>query len=186
MSMSAIEASDDEEEYHPLRHVTPDFETLAREIQNRASRPVRAASTETRHFREFFGAPIHVVEKVWELIKRESLLPEGGRPKHLLWALHFMKVYPKQSPGCSTVGASAGAVDPKTHRKWVWAFIDAVANLDDVVVSNHSVRTRAEVILAENVVGQLRPSGTAIAMTVPPAVAKGRIPINTRMKMSTH
>jgi hypothetical protein len=145
--MSAIEASDDEEEYHPLRHVTPDFETLARDIQNRASRPVRAASTETRHFREFFGAPIHVVEIVWELIKRESLLPEGGRPKHLLWALHFMKVYPKQSPGCSTVGASAGAVDPKTHRKWVWAFIDAVAKLDDVVVSNYSVRTGAKMTL---------------------------------------
>jgi hypothetical protein len=52
-----------------------------------------------------------------------------------------MKVYPKQSPGCSAVGASAGAVNPKTHRKWVWAFIDAVANLDDIVVSNHSVRT---------------------------------------------
>jgi hypothetical protein len=147
MSMSAIEASDDEEEYHPLRHVTPDFETLAREIQNRESRPVCAASTETRHFREFFGAPTHVVEKVWELIKRESLLPEGGRPKHLLWALHFMKVYPKQSPGCSTVGTSAGAVDPKTHRKWVWAFIDAVANLDDVVVSNYSVRTGAKMTL---------------------------------------
>ena len=78
--MSDIEASDDEEEYHPLRQVTPDFETLAREIQNRASRPVCAASTETRHFREFFGAPTHVVEKVWELIKRESLLPEPGWP----------------------------------------------------------------------------------------------------------
>ncbi len=46
-----------------------------------------------------------------------------------------MKVYPKQSPGCSAVDASADAVDPKTHRKWVWAFINAVANLVDVVVS---------------------------------------------------
>ena len=35
---------------------------------------------------------------------------------------------------CGSIEAS-GAVDPKTHRKWVWAFIDAVANLDDVVVS---------------------------------------------------
>ena len=138
--MSAIEASDeDEEEYHPLRHVSPDFETLARDIQNRATHHVGAASTEKRHFREFFGAPIHVVEIVWELIKRDSLLPEGGRPKHLLWALHFLKVYPKQSPGCSAVGASAGAVDPKTHRKWVWAFIDAVANLVDTVVSKITV-----------------------------------------------
>ena len=67
-----------------------------------------------------------VVEKVWELLERDSLLPEGGRPKHLLWALHYMKVYPKQSPVCSA------AVDPKTYRKWVWAFID---------VSYHSVRT---------------------------------------------
>ncbi len=96
-------------------------------------------STESWHFREFFGTSVLVVKTVWELLKRDSLLPEGDRPKHLLWALHFMKVYPKQSPGCLTVGASAGAVDPKTHRKWVWAFIDAVANLVDVVVSKITV-----------------------------------------------
>jgi len=46
-----------------------------------------------------------------------------------------MKFYPEQSPGCSAVGASAGAVDPKTHRKQVWVFIDAITNLVDVVVS---------------------------------------------------
>jgi hypothetical protein len=46
-----------------------------------------------------------------------------------------MKVYPKQGPGCSVVGASAGTVDPKTHRKWVWAFINAIADLVDVGVS---------------------------------------------------
>ena len=45
----------------------------------------------------------------------------------------------KQSPGCSAVGTSAGAVDPKTHRKWVWVFIDAVANLVNVVVSKITV-----------------------------------------------
>jgi hypothetical protein len=86
------------------------------------------------------------VEKVWKLLERDSLLPEGGRPKHLLWALHFMKVYPKQSPGCSAVGVSADAVDPKNHRKWFWAFIDAVANTIDVVVSNHSVGMGAGVM----------------------------------------
>ncbi len=76
-----------------------------------------------------------MVKKTWELLERVSLLPEGGRPKHLLWTLHFMKGYPKQSTGCLAVGASAGALNPKTHRKWVWAFIDAVANLVDTVVS---------------------------------------------------
>ncbi len=50
-----------------------------------------------------------------------------------------MKVYPKQNLGCSAVGTSAGVVDPKTHRKWVWAFIDAVPNLVDVVVSKIAV-----------------------------------------------
>ena len=46
-----------------------------------------------------------------------------------------MKVYPKKSLGCLAIGALASAVDTKTHRKWVWAFIDAVANLVDTVVS---------------------------------------------------
>jgi hypothetical protein len=142
MSVSESSDNDDFSQYAPGHMPVPDFEALARDIQNRATHRVGAATTETRHFREFFGTIVLVVEKVWELLERDSLLPEGGRPKHLLWALHFMKVYPKQtSPGCSAVGASAGAVNPKTHRKWVWVYIDAVANLDDIVVSNHSVRT---------------------------------------------
>jgi hypothetical protein len=49
--------------------------------------------------------------------------------------LYFLKVYPKQGPGCSIVGASAGAVNLKTHHKWVWAYIEAIAELVDVVVS---------------------------------------------------
>ena len=93
------------------------------------------SSTETRLFCEFFGTSVRVVETVWELIFRNELRPMGGRPEHLLWALYFLKVYPKQGPGCSVVGASNGAVDPKTHRKWVWAFIEAISELVDVVVS---------------------------------------------------
>ena len=72
---------------------------------------------------------------LWELLERDSLLPVKSRPKHLLWARHFLKVYPKQSLGCLTVGATNGPVDLKTHRKWVWAFIDAIKELMDVVVS---------------------------------------------------
>ena len=137
MSVSASEASGDDNfnQYAPGYMPVLDFEALARDIQNRASHRVGTAMTEARHFREFFGTSVLVVEKTWELLERDSLIPEGSRPKHLLWAIHFMKVYPKQSPGCSAVGASIGAVDLKTHRKWVWAFIDAVTNLVDTVVS---------------------------------------------------
>ena len=50
-------------------------------------------------------------------------------------ALVFLKVYPKQGPVCSIVGGLDGAIDPKTFRKWVWAFIFAVSYLEEEVVS---------------------------------------------------
>jgi hypothetical protein len=82
--------------------------------------------------------------------REEDVLPEGGRPKHLLWADNFLKVYPLQAAGCAAVGASGGAVNPKTHRQWVWAFINAIADLVDEVVSlTHSVGTGAKMTIAK-------------------------------------
>ena len=107
----------------------------AREVQNRASRRVGTDSMEGRHFREFFGTNIFIASMVWDMLGQKGLRPEKSKPKHLLWTLYFLKVYPKQSPGCSTVGASGGAVDPKTMRKWVWQFIACIAELADDVVS---------------------------------------------------
>ncbi len=75
------------------------------------------------------------MENLWFLLNQENLQPVSGRPKHLLWALHFMKVYTKQAPGCAAVSASGGAINPKTHQKWVWAYIKAVTKLVDEVVS---------------------------------------------------
>ena len=121
-----------------------DWDAEARDIQNRMSRAVGTTDREARQFREFFGTPVEAVEIVWDLLVRDSLLPEKGRPKHLLWALHFMKAYPKQGPACATVGASAGAVDAKTFRKWVWAFIRAIAELEEVVVSIFLIYSQRE------------------------------------------
>ena len=69
------------------------------------------------------------------MLEETGLLPEAGEPKHLLWALFFMKTYPKQGHACSVVGSSSGAVDPKTVQKWMWAFIDSIRELVDKVVS---------------------------------------------------
>ncbi len=114
----------------------PDFRAIARVIQNRTKRHVGSGSTEVRLFREFFGTSLLVVELVWKLIVQGKHLPQDGRPEHLMWCLHFLKVYPKQGPGCSAVGGSErGAVDPRTHRKWVWAFIEAIEKLSDLVAS---------------------------------------------------
>ena len=46
-----------------------------------------------------------------------------------------MKVHIKQGPWYWVVGASCGAVQLKTNRKWVWAFIKAIAELIELVVS---------------------------------------------------
>jgi hypothetical protein len=78
---------------------------------------------------------VRVVKILWELVVCNKLRPRGERPEHLLWALYFMKVYPKQGLGCLVVSMSAGTVDPKTHRKWVWVYFKAIAELVDVVVS---------------------------------------------------
>ena len=120
-----------------VTYVTPNFLHDARDIMRKFPRDLHAgvAPTEARAFRETFGTNLHIVETVWRLMAQEGILPDKGQPKHLLWALHFMKVYPKTAPGCAAVGASGGAVDAKTHRKWVWAFIGAIAELVDVVVS---------------------------------------------------
>ena len=78
---------------------------------------------------------MRVVKILWQLIVCDKLQPRGGHPEHLLWMLYFLKVYPKQGPDCSVVGATASIVDPETHHKWVWAYIEAITELVDVVVS---------------------------------------------------
>ena len=117
-----------------------DFLLAGKDIQNKAGRPIGSAGTEDRHFQEFFGAGPFVVSQLWNLLARSDLIPPEGELAHLLWTLHFLKAYPKQATVCSTVGGSAGAIDPKTLRKYMWPFIRAVADLEpDVVSKNDSV-----------------------------------------------
>jgi hypothetical protein len=97
--------------------VVSDFMPDAWQIMRRfpCSADMDAAQTEVRAFRKTFGTSLLIVEKVWCLLVQEGILPRKGLPKHLLWALHFLKVYPLQGLGCATVGESEGAIDPKTH-----------------------------------------------------------------------
>jgi hypothetical protein len=56
------------------------------------------------------------------MLGQKGLRPDKSKPKHLLWTLYFLKVYPKQSPG------SMGAVNAKTMA---WQFIVCIAELAD-------------------------------------------------------
>jgi hypothetical protein len=107
----------------------------ARDIQNRMSRCVGMAAMEDRRFRGLFGARIEIILKVWSMLLEDCLCPKKSKPKHLLWTLYFLKVYPREAPGCSAVGGSKGAIDPKTLQKWVWLFIERIAELADEVES---------------------------------------------------
>jgi hypothetical protein len=112
-----------------------DFYRIGQEIQNRIGRKISASISEDRRFREFFGAGVRVVMATWNLLVETELLPEDGQIVHLLWTLYFFKVYPKQGVACSAAGGSSGAIDPKTWRKYIWPFVFAIADLEQIVVS---------------------------------------------------
>lgn len=79
--------------------------------------------------RSFFGAPIAVIVQVWNLV-----LPfidmNGALPKHILWALVFLKTYSTTAVHCRIVGWP----DPKTYRKWSWYFVELIASLKDDLI----------------------------------------------------
>ena len=103
----------------------------AREIWGRDSSTEGAKMVEDRRFREFFGCSAMVAMSVWRRLSRTSQIPFGGEPKHLLWALLFMKVYPKEGVMCKLINVK----DPKTFRGRVKGFIEAIADLESDVVS---------------------------------------------------
>ncbi len=76
-----------------------DFHSAARDIQN--CRRVGSATVVRRAFKEYFGIHSTIVCLVWKLLINKDLLLKKTQIKHLLWALFFMKVSPKQGPACS-------------------------------------------------------------------------------------
>jgi hypothetical protein len=119
------------------------FHRAAREIMNRAARRVGTAAMKDRRFRSFFGAQFEIVRMVRDMLGEGGLRPKKSESKHLLWKLYFLKVYPREGPGCAAVGGSRGAVDPKTMRKCVWLFFERIAELADEVVRSSLYRCLA-------------------------------------------
>ena len=78
------------------------------------------------------GTSYVVASELWNLIQpstKEEL--EDAHPKHLLWALLMLKCYCTM-PVLTRV---VGGVDKKTFRKWAWAFVFAISDLKNRVVS---------------------------------------------------
>ena len=120
---------DNNKRRHETEPTPEDFILIGKDIQNKSGRPIGSASTEERAFREFFGTTAVVVANLWRIGSEQDIIPGEGTIQHLLWALHFTRVYPKEGAAFATVGGLGGAIDPKTLRKYIWPFIYTIANL---------------------------------------------------------
>ncbi|ETV76974.1 hypothetical protein H257_09381 [Aphanomyces astaci] len=78
--------------------------------------------TALRRCRAVFGISPGSTSEAWSLT--DATRPSTSRPKHLLWCLMFLKVYASES-----VHRCLSRADEKTFRKWVWLWVDLLANL---------------------------------------------------------
>jgi len=82
-------------------------------------------------YKSWFGLDPFQTSVVWrELVASGWTSKAGkkgqGQPKHLLWALSFLRSYNPESVQAPRMGA-----DEKTYRKWVWFYVEGMASLDN-------------------------------------------------------
>ena len=88
-----------------------------------------------RRWASSLKAPPEVCKELWEMLDPFNTMPGGVHPRHLLWSLHFLKVYPTNENGRAFVAWKRGAVDEKTWAKWTNIFVTAISFLEHRVVS---------------------------------------------------
>ena len=106
------------------------FEVLGAEFMRRAQR----STSNQRRFRSFFGTTPLICVTLW--YRCSVNLPSSASPKHLLWALHFLKSY-----NSTEILASSAGVDEKTYRKWAWMLVHALADLKLVRVTDACIHS---------------------------------------------
>ena len=92
-----------------------------------AARPLLSEYTR-RDFKSAFGVSPEVSALAWNLLDFSDA--PDAQPKHLLWALIFLKAYTRESVLCGMAG-----VCRKTLRKRIWPMIRKIAGLGPSVVS---------------------------------------------------
>ena len=110
-----------------------DFYILGLEIINKVKydKTHTPTANQEREFRSQFGASWYVCADVWNLLDMHEIgLESKKEPKHLLWAMLFLKVY-----GNEKTHAVMCSTSVKTFRKWVWDMISQISQLEIVVVS---------------------------------------------------
>ena len=108
---------------------------LARKIWRRDLDRTGSLMTEDRRFRDIFGCSSVVALTVCIKLELASLVPENRTMECLMWTLLFMQLYPKKEVICVVIQVH----DPKTYRKKIWSFIEAIVDLAGQVVSSLAI-----------------------------------------------
>lgn len=85
------------------------------------------SKTFDRDFRTLFGCSLIVCGVIWVKCK----FPRWVEPKHLLWALMFLKLYETEK----TLATLAGIGDRQKFRETIWSILAKISNLKKSVVS---------------------------------------------------
>lgn len=83
----------------------------------------RESTTFLRRYTSHFGLSPENTALLW--YKVHPNLPKHSLPKHILFALLFLKLYDS-----TEVLASMCQVDEKTFRKWLWPVVNSISNLN--------------------------------------------------------
>ena len=105
-----------------------DIMAIARKMQGKDPMKEFSIATEDQDFRDIFGVGPMVALVSWKL--EYNLTPEEGTIWHFMWSLLFLKGNATKARNkINCVGA-----DKKTMRKWIWQFVNAIANLEPYLV----------------------------------------------------
>jgi len=82
-------------------------------------------------FMSLYGTEPQVVALLWSLLPDSVKNRNGCHPKHLLWALNFLKAY-----DTAINNGILFRCDEKTFRNWSWFMIESIEPLTHQVVSS--------------------------------------------------
>jgi len=88
----------------------------------------RASNGNDRAFVALFGLRPLEIYQLWGCIV-ESHNREKIAPKHLMWALLFLRSYGREEVLATMVG-----VTEKTMRQWIWTVVHELARVDTLIV----------------------------------------------------
>ena len=107
-----------------------------------------------RSFAANFGVSSDVCAVAWETLYTKGNISASAHPKHLLWALHFLKTYATENASRAILKA-----DECTIRKWRWHFVELLAELKTVSRRQMSINIYSAVVYfyIDCMVEQIRP-----------------------------